>query len=306
MWIHPIIEERQRKGHFHPLFAEVQRDEKKFFNFTRMSRSTFYELLAVCGEKLAKKDTPMRNAITSEEKLVITIRYLATGCSLAELHYNFRIGRSTASNIIQEVCEAIWIELADKVIPQCSTEKWIEIAKVFQTCAQFLNCIGAIDGNIFGLSSHSIVGLCTTYNYKQYYSTYCLRCAMPIIASLGDKTFPLSENLLRPFGGKQLTPLKETFNARLTRARRYIECCFGILANKWRIFHRPIDATVVKAACALHNFIRTRDGTRSNDEKLDENINLEGLAPDTTHRGNPLALSARDKYAQYFVKQKTV
>ncbi|CAH2010266.1 unnamed protein product [Acanthoscelides obtectus] len=54
---------------------------------------------------------------------------------------------------------------------------------------------------------------------------------------VGDETFPLSENLLRPFGGKQLTPLKETFNARLTRARRYIEWCFGILANKWRIFH---------------------------------------------------------------------
>ncbi|CAH1962237.1 unnamed protein product [Acanthoscelides obtectus] len=142
MWIHPIIEERQRKRHFHTLFAEVQRDEEKFFNFTRMSRSTFYELLAVCGEKLAKKDTRMRNAITPEEKLVITIRYLAT----AELHYNFHIGRSTASNIIQEVCETIWIELADKVIPQCSTEKWIEIAKGFQTCAQFPNCIRAIDG----------------------------------------------------------------------------------------------------------------------------------------------------------------
>lgn len=74
MWIHPIIEERQRKGHFHTLFAEVQRDEDKFFNFTRMSRSTFYELLAICGEKLVKKDTRMRNAITPEEKLVITLR----------------------------------------------------------------------------------------------------------------------------------------------------------------------------------------------------------------------------------------
>lgn len=129
---------------------------------------------------------------------------------------------------------------------------------------------------------------------------------------VGDEAFPLSENLLRPYGGKQLTPLKETFNARLTRARRYIECCFGILANKWRIFHRPIDldidatVTLVKATCVLHNFIRTRDGIRSNDEKLDENPNLISLAPDTTHRGNTLAISARDKYAQYFVKQNSL
>lgn len=284
---------------------------------------------------------------------------MATGCSLAELHYNFRIGRSTASNIIHEVCEAIWIELADKVIPQCSTEKWIEIAKGFQTFAQFPNCIGAIDGKHIRTKQPPNSGS-MYYNYKQYYSTvlfamcdsnYCFTyievgsygkssdagifkhsklyerlcdgtlglpapCAIektnekyPFVI-VGDEAFPLSENLLRPYGGKQLTPIKEIFNARLTRTRRYIECCFGILANKWRIFHRPIDldidltVTLVKAACVLHNFIRTRDGIQSNDEKLDEIINLEGLAPDTTHRGNPLALSARDKYAQYFVKQK--
>ena len=50
-------------------------------------------------------------------------RYLATGCSLTELHYDFRIGRSTASSIILDVCETVWIELVEKVIPQCSPER---------------------------------------------------------------------------------------------------------------------------------------------------------------------------------------
>ncbi|CAH2013075.1 unnamed protein product, partial [Acanthoscelides obtectus] len=68
------------------------------------------------------------------------------------------------------VCEAIWIELADKVIPQCSTEKWIEIAKGFQTCAQFPNCIRAIDGKHIRTKQPPNSGS-MYYNYKQYYST---------------------------------------------------------------------------------------------------------------------------------------
>lgn len=45
-----------------------------------------------------------------------------------------------------------------------------------------------------------------------------------------------------------------------------MECTFGILSNKWRILHRPIDVKVdfavdiVKSCCVLHNFVRDRDG----------------------------------------------
>lgn len=43
-------------------------------------------------------------------------------------------------------------------------------------------------------------------------------------------------------------------------------CIFGILSNKWRTLHRPIDVKVdfavevVKCSCLLHNFVRDRDG----------------------------------------------
>ncbi|KAJ8972186.1 hypothetical protein NQ314_000316 [Rhamnusium bicolor] len=83
-----------------------------------------------------------------------------------------------------------------------------------------------------------------------------------------DEVFPLSENLLRPYGGENLSYEKEVFNYRLSRARRYIECCFGILANKWRIFHRPLNVNIniaqdiIKVCCLLHNFVRVRDGRR--------------------------------------------
>jgi len=58
---------------------------------------------------------------------------------------------------------------------------------------------------------------------------------------VGDKAFTLSQHVLWPYPNKMLTFLKRTYNYRLSRARRIVECTFGILANKWRIFQRPID-----------------------------------------------------------------
>jgi len=45
-----------------------------------------------------------------------------------------------------------------------------------------------------------------------------------------------------------------------------VECAFGILANRWRIFHRPLDVTpqfcdnMVNACCILHNSFRETMG----------------------------------------------
>ncbi|KAJ8869640.1 hypothetical protein PR048_028633 [Dryococelus australis] len=70
----------------------------------------------------------------------------------------------------------------------------------------------------------------------------------------------------------------KTYNYRLSRARRYIEWSFGILTSKWRVLHRALNinvndaATLVKACCALHNFVRERDGV-----DFDCNLSIIGL-----------------------------
>lgn len=66
----------------------------------------------------------------------------------------------------------------------------------------------------------------------------------------GDEAFPLSTDLLIPFRSTHL-------DYRLSRARRYVECDFGILANKWTILHWPLDVhpdktiEIVKASTVL-------------------------------------------------------
>lgn len=83
---------------------------------------------------------------------------------------------------------------------------------------------------------------------------------------VGDEAFALHRNLLRPFPGRSLNDQRRIFNYRLSRARQTIECSFGILTKKWRVFQTSIMVElnyvidITKACCILHNFIRRRDG----------------------------------------------
>ncbi|KAM0731599.1 hypothetical protein ACS0PU_001141 [Formica fusca] len=80
---------------------------------------------------------------------------------------------------------------------------------------------------------------------------------------VADEAFQLTNYTMRPFPGKGgLTKEKRIFNYRLSRARRMVECAFGILSSQWRIYKRPINTSIqtaeniVKATIVLHNFLR--------------------------------------------------
>ena len=84
-----------------------------------------------------------------------------------------------------------------------------------------------------------------------------------------------------------------------------MECTFGILSNKWRIFQRPLNVSpdfavdIVKACVVLHNFARERDGC-----KFDDTLTVTGLedVPDgQSVPGGLTANSIRNKVADYFL-----
>jgi hypothetical protein len=71
--------------------------------------------------------------------LYVLSRYLASGCSIGELHYAYMIGKSTVAAIIRHVCEVIWRKLKDIVMREPSEDKWIAIAQGSERNAKFPN-----------------------------------------------------------------------------------------------------------------------------------------------------------------------
>lgn len=48
---------------------------------------------------------------------------------------------------------------------------------------------------------------------------------------VADNAFPMNEHILKDFSNHNLSVKQRVFNYRLHRARRYVECAFGILSN---------------------------------------------------------------------------
>ena len=67
--------------------------------------------------------------------------------------------------------------------------------------------------------------------------------------------------MMKPYPSQNLPLNQRVFNYRLSRARRVVENVFGIAATRFRIFIRPIIASIekfvfiTKAVVALHNFL---------------------------------------------------
>ncbi|XP_075440410.1 uncharacterized protein LOC142485089 [Ascaphus truei] len=81
-----------------------------------------------------------------------------------------------------------------------------------------------------------------------------------------DEAYPLLKYLMKPYCRKGLTKEGEIFNYRLSRARRCVECAFGIMSAKWRILLKAIETlvpnakSIVKCVSILHNVVIDLEG----------------------------------------------
>lgn len=95
-----------------PKFSHVRLlsvlDSNDLRNFLRMTPEVFKELLNMVRPYIEKKDTVMREAVTTGERLIVTLRFLATGRSYKDLKYSAAISPALMSTMIPETCEAIY------------------------------------------------------------------------------------------------------------------------------------------------------------------------------------------------------
>lgn len=106
---------------------------------------------------------------------------------------------------------------------------------------------------------------------------------------------------MKPYSGRDLIEPKRIFNYRLSRARRTIENAFGIMSARFRVLREAInqDAAktrqIVKATCALHNFLLARGGkTYSPKGFADEADQPSGLIVNGSWRNDPMTSNFLD------------
>ncbi|KAM4023521.1 uncharacterized protein ACNLHF_028188 [Anomaloglossus baeobatrachus] len=134
-----------------------------------MSEATFLFLVQRITPYIKRQDTVMRKAIPVEERLGVTLRFLATGRSLTDLQYSSSISRSLLSSLIPETCQAIIDCLCDYMQFPKNQADWLAIAYSFEKRWQFPNCGGAIDGKHVRIQQpHNSSSF--FYNYKGFFS----------------------------------------------------------------------------------------------------------------------------------------
>lgn len=132
---------------------------------------------------------------------------------------------------------------------------------------------------------------------------------------VADEAFALHEHIMKPYAQRGLTHEKRIFNYRLSRARRIVENAFGILTNRFRILHTPINLRVdkiqlvVAASCILHNLLHRKDSQQrtlgpagpEDPNHPEEVVQLSSVAaPISQLNGTARAKEVRNKYLAYF------
>lgn len=177
VWVRPIYRKRKAQGQFHHLAKELKLEgDGDFKEYIRMTKSQYDTLLELVKPKIEKKTTFFREPISASERLLVTLRFLATGDDYTSLRYAFRIHNSTISKIVPETCTAIWECLQPIVLPEPTKTKFEEVANEFKAKWHFPNCVGAIDGK------HVVIRAPANYasmyfNYKKSFSIVLMAVA---------------------------------------------------------------------------------------------------------------------------------
>ena len=149
MWVRPWLLQREEWGAYHNIMAELYAtDIPGFTNFMRMTPE-FFEMIKTRLEPcLARQATNYRAPISVEEKLALTIRYLATGESYTSLSCQFT-----------------------REYLRCPTtpDEWTELETEFRIRWNIPHALGALDGKHVALTKPKNSGA-LYHNYKGFFS----------------------------------------------------------------------------------------------------------------------------------------
>ncbi|XP_060855047.1 uncharacterized protein LOC132932697 [Metopolophium dirhodum] len=148
-------------------------------------------------------------------------------------------------------------------------------------------CFIAVDIGDYGKNSDSSIFKNSTFYRKLFKKELNIPENTPLPQSngskfpfviVGDEAFGLSQNVMRPYGGRHLSTKKKPLNV-----------------------SEEFADDIIKACVILHNFVRIRDG---NTLEFEDTLSYEGLldediSPDNT--SGKAATNLRDDFTDYFM-----
>lgn len=114
-WMKDWLKKRENYSHI-VLLNELKLSEANDYkNYLRMSEDQFERILRMVHPFLVRQDTTMRESISVNERLVLTLRFLATGRTFEDLKFSAAISPASISNAILETCEILIYVLQDYI-----------------------------------------------------------------------------------------------------------------------------------------------------------------------------------------------
>nr|CAI5827338.1 unnamed protein product [Callosobruchus analis] len=169
----------------------------------------------------------------------------------------------------------------------------------------------SVDVGAYGRQSDS--GVFSESNLFQHIQIPGSTMTLPYVI-LGDQGYPLKKYLLRPYptGTAERPRETEIYNYRLSRARRTVECAFGILVSKWRCLKTELQVEphhvdkLVLTACLLHNILIDKEGLdeavlqKIDSTNIVDNARSTGTGPRCYNRAGRDAYYIRDQFKIFF------
>ncbi|XP_063771016.1 uncharacterized protein LOC134908815 [Pseudophryne corroboree] len=169
-WSKDWLQSRDTASHSALLPELRENNPDDFRNYLRMSDAGFISLLRAVTPLIQKQDTCMRKSISAEQRLVATLRFLATGRSFEDLKFSTAISPQALGVLIPETCNAIVQVLKGEYLKFPTTpEEWKVVAKEFDDFWNFPNCGGAIGGRHVRINPPPHSGS-FYYNHKGFFS----------------------------------------------------------------------------------------------------------------------------------------